>query len=410
MAKLVSDINTPSSWTLEYAILGLLVLTESLVSVFWIFSLSSLGDAYAFMAAFPYAYIVFSYMGLLVLYRLKLFEYFAFMQLAMLLVMPFLMQWVMGGFAASSGVAIWGVLSPVGALMVLGTRKSTPWFLLFALLAAFSWMANDYLAAFAIPFPKKSLKLFFVVNTFGPTVILYLILRYFNLQKENMMHTLDDKNHALLEEQQKSDYLLLNVLPKSVADRLKNSEQHIADSYANVTILFADLVDFTKLSSTLGPAELVDLLNEIFSSFDNLAQKYGLEKIKTIGDAYMMVAGAPLERVDHAQAAAEVSIQMHKALKEFCHDSGYQIQMRIGINSGPVVAGIIGKTKFSYDLWGDAVNVASRMESHCIPNETQVSYSTYQLLKTQYHFEPRGEVDIKGKGTIETYWLKSKVS
>lgn len=391
----------PSAIVLGRAILSLLVLAETLICVFWIFTLSSLGDGYAFMAAVPYVYIVISYVSLFIFYHFKRFGYFIFIQLVMLLVMPFFMQWVIGGFEASSGVAIWAILSPVGALMILGTRQSTPWFALFMGLAAVSWQLNTLFASNALPIPDDVKDTYFVMNISGVATILYVVMRYFQTQKERVLQ-------ALEAEQMRSEKLLLNILPQSVAERLKSNEIRIADSHPEVTIMFADLVDFTKLSATLPPSELVDLLNSVFSEFDRLAEKYGLEKIKTIGDAYMAVAGAPNPRSDHAQAVADMALEMQTVLSEMAAWRDKKLMMRIGINSGPVVAGVIGSTKFSYDLWGDTVNLASRMEQSGIPNGIQVTGATYELLKNEYAFEYRGNIPLKGKGEAEAYILQAR--
>lgn len=213
---------------------------------------------------------------------------------------------------------------------------------------------------------------------------------------------------ALRLARKKSELLLLNILPQPIAERLKRGQRIIAESFDAVSILFADLVDFTKFSSQTSPTELVELLNIIFSKFDKLAEKHGLEKIKTIGDAYMIVAGLPTPRPDHAPAIAEMALDMQKAIAEFNGEHKKAFKIRIGINSGTVVAGVIGIKRFSYDLWGDTVNTASRMESLGIPGCIQVTAVTYELLKDQFLFEERGPLDVKGKGEMITYLLKGK--
>ncbi|NES08389.1 MAG: adenylate/guanylate cyclase domain-containing response regulator, partial [Okeania sp. SIO2F4] len=209
----------------------------------------------------------------------------------------------------------------------------------------------------------------------------------------------------LAEEQEKSERLLLNILPAPIAQRLKQGEKTIADSFSEVTVLFGDLVGFTKLSANLSPAELVELLNMIFSRFDELAEKYGLEKIKTIGDAYMIVGGLPTPREDHAEAIAEMALDMLHQIKEISEQQGKPLQIRIGINTGAVEAGVIGTKKFAYDLWGDTVNTAHRMESHGIPGVIQVTEDTYNCLANKYTFQERGMIEIKGKGMMRTYLL-----
>jgi class 3 adenylate cyclase len=212
----------------------------------------------------------------------------------------------------------------------------------------------------------------------------------------------------LIAEKEKSEQLLLNILPQPIATRLKENNGTIADQFAEVTVLFADIVDFTRMSSELSPQALVVMLNDIFSEFDALAEKHGLEKIKTIGDAYMVVGGLPEHRDDHAIAIAEMALDMHAAIAAFSEKHERPFTMRIGINTGPVVAGVIGKKKFIYDLWGDTVNIASRMESTGIAGEIQVTEATYQVLSPRYQFECRGEIAVKGKGMMTTYLLRDR--
>ncbi|MBE7380703.1 MAG: MASE1 domain-containing protein [Leptolyngbya sp. SIO1E4] len=209
-------------------------------------------------------------------------------------------------------------------------------------------------------------------------------------------------------EKEKSEQLLLNILPQPIATRLKQHESTIADHFAEVTVLFADIVDFTRLSTELSPQALVIMLNEIFSIFDALADKHGLEKIKTIGDAYMVVGGLPEHRDDHAAAIAEMALDMQRAVANFSRQYERPFTMRIGINTGPVVAGVIGTKKFIYDLWGDTVNIASRMESSGIAGEIQVTEATYKALTASYQFDARGEIAVKGKGMMETYLLRDR--
>ena len=210
---------------------------------------------------------------------------------------------------------------------------------------------------------------------------------------------------ALRGEQEKTEALLRNVLPVAIANKLKNDLSNrtaIASRFENVTILFADIVGFTQLAANTAPTDLVCQLNDIFSIFDTLAERHGLEKIKTIGDAYMVVGGVPAPMANHAEAVMAMAIDMQMAVKH------HPFKLRIGINTGPVVAGVIGKKKFSYDLWGDAVNIASRMESHGLVDRIQVSTDTYELLKEKYQFEDRGRIAIKGRGEVHTYiWMPS---
>jgi len=224
-------------------------------------------------------------------------------------------------------------------------------------------------------------------------------LRLIELQQEKQLLEI---------EQEKSERLLLNILPKSIAERLKQGERTIAERYAEVTVLFADLVDFTTLANGLDPEALVSLLNDLFSRFDRLAELHGLEKIKTIGDSYLLVGGLPERRPDHAEAVAEMALEMLDALADLNRERGTSLCLRVGLNSGPVVAGVIGRKKFTYDLWGAAVNLASRMQSSGLANRIHVPVDTYELLRGKFHLTERGTVFCKGLGDVRTYLLDGK--
>ncbi|MEG4803408.1 adenylate/guanylate cyclase domain-containing protein [Microcoleus sp. ARI1-B5] len=213
---------------------------------------------------------------------------------------------------------------------------------------------------------------------------------------------------ALRLAQQKSDNLLLNILPAAIIENLKTGESSSAERFESATVLFADIVDFTSLAARISPLELVNFLNKIFSKFDELTEKHGLEKIKTIGDAYMVAGGLPVPRADHVEAMANMALDMQDAIADFKTDTGEPFQIRIGINTGAVVAGVIGTKKFIYDLWGDTVNVASRMESQGLPGYIQVTAAIYEQLKDRYLFEEQGAIAVKGKGDMIAYWLKAK--
>ena len=234
-----------------------------------------------------------------------------------------------------------------------------------------------------------------IINVFNIVLVfatITLLIRY-------LVAAADRANEA-------NEELLNNVLPKTIAARLRKKEPTIADGFQNASILFADLTGFTRLSLKLKPDDLVEMLDTIFSRFDELVDQYGLEKIKTIGDEYMVAAGIPIPREDHAKALANFALAMRDSLEEYNQMAGTNLQLRIGINSGPVVAGVIGKRRFLYDLWGDSVNTASRMESHGIPGEIQVSEATRDLLDGQFSFVDRGIIDVKGKGPMQTYLLQ----
>ncbi|MEQ8385593.1 MAG: adenylate/guanylate cyclase domain-containing protein [Coleofasciculus sp. A1-SPW-01] len=249
-------------------------------------------------------------------------------------------------------------------------------------------------------------------NVVGVLGVLEDITQRIQVEKQRLQAEAD-----LRAEQEKSERLLLNILPEAIAQQLKQNhstlgkyhgEALIAEQFDDVTILFADIVGFTPLSSRMPPTELVQLLGTIISTFDLLSEEYGLEKIKTIGDAYMVACGLPLPRFDHTEAIADMALEMQRVITQFRMDTGEAFQLRIGINTGPVIAGVIGMKKFIYDLWGDTVNVASRMESQGTSGGIQVTQATYERLKDQYVLEKRGIIEVKGKGEMLTYWLTGK--
>ncbi len=296
-----------------------------------------------------------------------------------------------GGFQSGVEVAVWMMLGPITAALVTRVR--------FTVVTTVIYIAAVILAAYLEPF-SQSIAPALDLNTrmqiaAGNLIMMGLVATasalYLMFQVERYRRRADD--------------LLLNILPGPIAARLKENPETIADGYSEVSVLFADIVDFTTLSSSADPVEIVSLLNDIFSSFDDLAAKHGLEKIKTIGDAYMVAAGVPDPRPDHAEAIAEFAIDMLEAVKDHEGFHGEPIRLRVGINTGPVVAGVIGRQKFIYDLWGDAVNVASRMESNGLTNQIQVTEAVKEKLSGRYQFREREPIYIKGKGTMVTYIL-----
>jgi adenylate cyclase len=238
----------------------------------------------------------------------------------------------------------------------------------------------------------------FVMTVLGVATTTFALLEYFVRARERALAALEI-------EQAKSERLLLNVLPEPVAARLKEHEGVIADACPGVTVLFADIVGFTPLSERLSASDLVALLDRVFARWDQLAADHGVEKIKTIGDAYMVAGGIPLPREDHAEAIAEMALAMGPEFARLAKESGHALQVRIGIDTGPVVAGVIGRAKFIYDLWGDTVNTASRMESYAPPGTIQVTERTFERLRARYEFHPRETIDVKGKGPMSPYLL-----
>jgi adenylate cyclase len=306
-----------------------------------------------------------------------------------------------GGFVASGGVGLWGILAPLGALVFDGWRAGVRWFLAFVAVFLATGIAGELAGGGRSALPLWFETTMVALNVTVAGTIVFLLLALFVRQREEALV-------ALRAEQDRAESLLLNILPRSIADRLKADAATIADQFAEASILFADIVDFTPLSEHLPPAEVVGILDHLFTHFDLLAERYEVEKIKTIGDCYMVAAGVPRSRPDHARVLAQMALDMRDAMRSDDAFGHLGLELRIGINSGPVVAGVIGRKRFLYDLWGDAVNTASRMESHGMPGRIQVTRSTYELLRDEFELEPRGSVAIKGKGDVETWFLASR--
>lgn len=295
---------------------------------------------------------------------------------------------VLGGLFASGLQVGWSLIVVLGALVAFSIRVAAAWFIVFVAAVVVSVNSTTWVdPLYELTDDPQADGAFTII---GVTILVFLVMAYFMRQRERYRRQSDD--------------LLHNILPDEIATRLKEGAGLIADHFDEVTVLFADVVDFTPMSAEMTPTELVGVLNEVFSDIDGLVDELGLEKIKTVGDEYMVAAGVPVPRSDHAQVIADLAlrIQDHVADREF---GGYPIAFRIGINSGPVVAGIIGQRKFSYDLWGDVVNTASRMESHGSPGRIQVSPSTYQLIKDDFVCDGGAEIEVKGKGPMTTWFL-----
>ncbi len=313
------------------------------------------------------------------------------------LLLPFILTLLLGGLAQSSALIVGALMAPLGALLYYEHGAALPLFIAFAALVALTGLLDPTVAR------QNGLPMWLILAFFVFNVVIVSSLAFFQLRA--FVRQRDDALRLLRREQDKTDSLLCNILPRAIADVLKDAPQTIAERYDAVSILFADVVGFTPLSTTVEAAEMVNLLNEIYTHFDNVVDRYGLEKIRTMGDGYMVAAGVPAPRPDHAQALAAAALDMMAFLDHWNSPRAGDFQFRMGMNSGPVLAGVIGRKKFSYDVWGDPVNVASRMESHGEPGRIQVSRDTYDLLRDAFTFERRGEIAIKGKGLMETYYL-----
>ncbi len=318
-------------------------------------------------------------------------------QLAILFA-PTLSMIPLGGFLEAGGVGLWGILAPLGALVFSDVRSAARWYVAWVVVFLGSGIAGELLGGVSPAVPEWFTSTMLALNIAVGGTIVFTLLAVFATQRRKAVA-------ALREEQARSESLLLNILPRSIADRLKAETQTIADQFSSASILFADVVDFTPVTEHLSPAEVVNMLDHLFSHFDVLADRYGVEKIKTIGDCYMVAAGVPSPRPDHARALALMALDMHEAMRSVDEVDHLGLELRIGINSGPVVAGVIGRKRFLYDLWGDAVNTASRMESHGASGRIQITRATKELLEDEFVCEPRGTVPVKGKGEMETWYV-----
>ena len=391
----------PPEERIRKAALVLVTLLIVPLAAVWVATYGILGLWLA--AAIPFTYQIVSLITLGWFLRTKSYGVFRTGQLLMMLALPFLLQWSLGGFRASSAVSLWAFVTPLGALVFVGPRRAWGWFAGWGVFL----LASTFLEFSLTPkhLPQGVVFAFFFLNIAGLSMVTFSLLLYFILQRDRAMEALDREHRLLQVERAKSERLLLNVLPEPIAARLKESEDVIADAFPEVTVLFADIVGFTPHAERVSPEQTVGVLNELFSQFDMLAEERGLEKIKTIGDAYMVAGGLPEPTDDHAVRVADLALEMMERASAVRLPDGEPVTLRIGMDSGPVVAGVIGRRKFIYDLWGDTVNTASRMESHGLAGEIQVTSRAYEQLNGRYELRERGEVEVKGKGPMTTYFL-----
>ena len=369
----------------------------ALLSFIWVVTYAVHG--YTLAAAIPAAYQVTTCVGLVILAATRRFEVFRTTQLLAYLVLPALLQASLGGFVASSGMILWAIFVPLAALALLGLRRSIWWLVAFSVVVVTLALLDPRLSQHPAGLPSGVVITFFVLNVMGVTVSAYVMLGYFVEQRERA-------RVALEAERERSERLLLNVLPEPIAQRLKTGTGVIAEHFDSVSVLFADLVGFTERSMLMAPDQLVALLDRIFSAFDRVADAEGVEKIKTIGDSYMVAGGLPEPRPDHLEAVARAAIAMRAEIATIAEEAGHEwLAVRIGIDAGPAVAGVIGRRKFIYDLWGDTVNTASRMQSHGLPGEIQVTERVAAALGAEFTLRPRGMITVKGKGSMATFLL-----
>jgi adenylate cyclase len=339
-----------------------------------------------FAAVAPAVYSLVTPLNTVLLYRTRNFGVYRLVQLLMTLVLPWMVTISLGGFKSSSAVIIWAALCPLVSLLVEDLHRTVLWIVGFVLLVIISAFLQPHLTPAELP--EALVTWYFVLNLGAVIAIAFALLYYFVGQRNFF--------------QQRSEALLLNILPKEISDALKTDRSAIAAHYDSASVLFADIVEFTPMAAAMPPLDLVNLLNEVFQCFDDLVEKHGLEKIKTIGDCYMVAAGVPRERSDHAIAIVQFALDVRDvaASRTF---GDRKLGFRIGVNTGPVVAGVIGRKKFIYDLWGEAVNIASRMESHGESGAVQITCNTYDLVKDHFECESRGTITVKGVDAIEVW-------
>lgn len=395
VARIGADPTDDDDLRLQKSLLVLCAFPFMVAGVAWGLMYVLFGEPLA--GAIPLTYSFISFLSIIHFGLTRRYQFFRFSQLLLILLLPFFLMMTLGGYVGGSAVVLWALISPLGALLFDKPRHAPGWFLAFVSLVILGGLLQPYLRP-VNNLSTGSVIFFFVINLAGVGSLVVLMVYYFVGQKNIF--------------QAKSEALLLNILPKEIAAILKNEQRTIADQYEEASVLFADMVNFTPMSAEMSPVEMVNLLNEIFSHFDSLVEKYGLEKIRTVGDSYMVAAGVPRPRSDHAGAILRLALEMRDYVRQQTLTASRPIAFRMGINSGPVLAGVIGRKKFIYDLWGDVVNMASRMESQGEGGAIQITESTYELVKDDFVCEPRGTVNVKGKGEMQVWFvtgLRNKV-
>lgn len=389
---------------------SLLMLTTGLISmaiILWVLIYSMLGPN--FSSTLPFAFQLLLAGNMLLFIKTRNYDFFRVSQLGFFLFLPFVAQWN-GTIISTSGISLWALLAPVGAILCIGPRQSIGWFIAWAVLTAVSGAMDFYLADYSLAAQKSNVPMsttvvFFTLNFISISAIIYTLLSFSIAEKLKMQKSLEKAHGQIRLEQERSEKLLLNILPGPIADRLRNSDKTIADGFADVTVMFADIVNFTQVAANMSPSQVFTMLNRIFSAFDELAEQYGLEKIKTIGDAYMVAGGLNEDIEDYAAAVADMAIAMRDLLRRDFTINASHLEVRIGIGTGPIVAGVLGKKKFIYDLWGDTVNIASRITAEGVPGMIQCDTTTYHRLSPNFDFHEPQTIYLKGKGNMTVYRL-----
>ncbi|UCG24625.1 MAG: adenylate/guanylate cyclase domain-containing protein [Chloroflexota bacterium] len=342
----------------------------------------------------PFSFVVIVGLALIVSHFTKNHYFAIYAQIICIIYVPTFIQWSVGGVYASGLVIVWAFLGPIISMMFFSVRQSIIWVMVFLVNLAITFIFNDFFASNGQLVPESTRLILLFMNLTFASAVMFIFAGYFVT--------------SALNEREKANRLLLNVLPKEIAPILKGGQMSVAEHYESASVLFADIVGSTPLFSDLTPEEAVDWLNEVFTMFDGLVEKYGLEKIRTIGDNYMVASGVPVPTPDHAEAIGNLALDMIQQLKEVPARNGKRLEFRVGINSGPLVAGVIGQSKFHYDLYGDTVNTASRMESHGEAGRVQLAQGAYDLLKEEFECIPRGRIAVKGKDDMETWFLTGR--
>ena len=388
ISQIGADPKDDDSIRLQKSLLSFCAVPFAFAGFGWGLMYAYFGEPLA--GSIPFTYGVISILSIISFGITRKYRFFRFSQLLLILLLPFFLMLSLGGYFQGSAVIMWALICPVGAMLFDEPRAAIRWFLAFLSLIIISVFLQFQIDT-RNSLPPDLVIILFALNLIGFSTIMFIMV-YFFVGQKNMY-------------EEKSETLLLNILPREIVKILKVDQRTVADHYETASIMFCDIVGSTPLFADLEPVDVVDWLNEVFSMFDRLLEKYGLEKIRTIGDNYMLASGVPTPRADHATAIAALALDIITGLERLPERQGKRINFRLGINSGPVIAGVIGKTKFQYDIWGDTVNVASRMESHGEAGKIQISAGTYELIKDEFECEYRGPTRIKGKEELETWFL-----
>ena len=358
----------------------------------------------------PLGFQILSALVVLIYLRTRNFDFFRVAQLSLFLFFPFIIQWSIGSFVSSSGISLLAILAPIGAMVCYGPRESIPWFFAYVVLTILSGVFDFFLARgedYGIP--MKTIAVFFVMNFTIISTMVYLLLRHFIQERNRYEKQLAEQHELVRIEREKSERLLVSILPTHIAERLKLQPGTIADGFADVSVMFADVVDFTRLAEELTPNQVVSFLDEVFTRFDKLTAKYGLDKIKTIGDAYMVVGGLAGNRLTYVDQVADMALEIMELTQSDAQFRRLSVQLHIGIATGPAIAGVIGATRFIYDLWGDTVNLSSRLTAEASGGNILVDKTTYRRLGHRYAFDNPRTIAIKGKGETTVYRLTGKI-